>query len=123
MDNPATCRVCREPLIGFRGDGVCEKCCFKEALKHQSPNEPFAEELERNEVCVMPQARTQETISNAGTDAHWMLGNHRIIEQIGHGGNAVVYLAHEEAMQRIVALKVIMPSEGVVLWKTSRTSQ
>src|SRR5713101_2702297 len=46
------------------------------------------------------------------------LGHYRILEQIGAGGMGVIYRAHDERLDRDVAVKVLPP--GVLADETAR---
>src|SRR5881394_940071 len=68
-----------------------------------------------------PAGRPHEAGSNAQLDAlrQAALGEYEVLAELGHGGMATVYLAHDLALDRKVAIKVLAPAlllmgEGMV---------
>ena len=59
----------------------------------------------------------QARLIDAGWAAGLLLGNYRILDHLGRGGMAVVYLAEHIALRRRVAIKVVrsLPGRGVKL--------
>src|SRR5207302_8121182 len=72
-------------------------------------------------TAATPAGRPHEAGSNAQLDAlrQAALGEYEVLAELGHGGMATVYLAHDLALDRKVAIKVLAPAllrmgEGMV---------
>jgi serine/threonine protein kinase/tetratricopeptide (TPR) repeat protein len=68
-------------------------------------------------ICVLETSLGMLNVESHATDSAEMpaeLGDYELVEEIGHGGQGLVYRARQKGLNRIVALKVI----GVGRWAT-----
>jgi eukaryotic-like serine/threonine-protein kinase len=104
----ARCHQCGEPV----GDGAlfCGSCGV-EVSGEQGPDATVAMTSEGSEK-IRAHASMRESLRRA------TLGEYEILAELGRGGMATVFLAHDIALDRKVAIKVISPhllqGEGMV---------
>src|SRR6266516_610037 len=116
-DSPAmgsilrVCRKCGAEIFADAPEGLCTACLFETGLGLLADaSVAVVDDPGRDVGVVAPDRRKAARPAKAFAD----FGDYKLLEEIGRGGQGVVYRAHQKSLNRTVALKVI----GLGHWAT-----
>src|SRR6267378_2264046 len=109
------CRKCRAEILADAPEGLCTACLFETGLNLLA-NAPVAADDDSGSAEDVSDATAAPQIKKIPRPAKTLanFGDYELLDEIGRGGQGVVYRARQKSLNRTVALKVI----GLGHWAT-----
>jgi parallel beta-helix repeat protein len=106
--------------MGLKEDRFCARCGATRSPSGASTPRPYSREIPGKPVTPRPAGATRSTLEALPAALAWSevlerlrqatIGEYEVAGELGRGGMAAVYLAHDIALNRKVAIKVMSPA-------------